>query len=121
MRNRDLLRHVAITAAVAAASGLAVLGAVWAGTAAYQAEHPPTCFGIGWGCELDPASTAGFMGILIVGPAFVLIVVTLLVGLIVSSRREGAVPWVRRWSTAVRVLSGAAATLAWLSAASRLL
>lgn len=119
MRN-DLLRHHGVTAAVAAASGLAVLGAVWAGTAAHQAEHPPTCFGIGWGCTPDPASTAGLLGIIIVGPAFVVLIATLLISLGIAWRRERAEAWARRWSTTVRVLCGAVVLLAWTSAIGQL-
>lgn len=111
-----LLRHHGVTTALAAASGLAVLGAIWAATAAHQAEHPPTCFGIGWGCTPDPASTAALLGIFVVGPAFVVLVATLLIGLLVASLLEQAAPWARRWSTTVRVLCGAAVTLAWTCA-----
>lgn len=30
-------------------------------TARKQAIAPPSCFGIGWGCELDPGSTGAFI------------------------------------------------------------
>lgn len=44
-----------------------------------QALHPPTCFGIGWGCTPDPASTVGLYLIFIATPALVVGTVVLAV------------------------------------------
>ena len=42
--------------------------AVGAATATEQAADPPTCFGLGWGCEPDPASVMAFFALLLAGP-----------------------------------------------------
>ena len=50
--------------------GIAALAALPLGllvrwlTAVEYAKHPPSCYGLGWGCSLDPASSGMVGGIL---------------------------------------------------------
>ena len=45
-----------------------------------QRDQPPACFGLGWGCTLDPGSTVAFYAILIALPTL-LVSIVVIVGL----------------------------------------
>ncbi|CAN5422198.1 hypothetical protein BH23ACT9_BH23ACT9_33870 [soil metagenome] len=68
---------------------------VWVGTAITQAIRPPTCFGIGFGCEPDAATATLLVAALVGGPALVLGWLVTLIGWAVSARSTS--PVARRW------------------------
>jgi hypothetical protein len=78
--------------------GLAVLGVVVVGvaTAIEQYAHPPTCFGIGFGCTPDALSTAVLIGWFIGAPIAVVAWLFTAVGWVVTRRRTDRI---NRWAT----------------------
>lgn len=53
----------------------ALVAATWWGTEVSHRRNPPSCYGIGWGCTPDAATTAVFAGFLFGVVALVLLVV----------------------------------------------
>lgn len=51
-----------------------------------QTANPPTCFGIGWGCTPDPASTIGLYLMFIAAPALAVAAVILVVAGLLGPR-----------------------------------
>lgn len=45
-----------------------VAGVIAAGVAVEQAERPPTCEGIGWGCEPGPGASAALVLVIVYAP-----------------------------------------------------
>ena len=56
--------------AVAFATAVLSLPIVYLVTYIDQKNTPPPCFGLGWGCTLDPGSTVAFFAALIALPVF---------------------------------------------------
>lgn len=52
-----------------------LVGATWLGTEVSHRRNPPSCYGLGWGCTPDAATTAVFAGFLFGVVAVVLLVV----------------------------------------------
>lgn len=59
--------------AKATVAGLLGIGALvtWGGLWLEDRADPPTCYGIGWGCTPDPATSMFFIGWIVLVPAFV--------------------------------------------------
>lgn len=83
---------------VAVAAGI---GAVGAGTAIEQAAHPPTCYGIGWGCTPDPATMAMFVGMFVGLPTLAVGVPVTWVGWATTRRRDHRAHLAATWAPAV--------------------
>lgn len=73
----EAARRANIAVAVLLAIGtLLTWGALWLEDRA----HPPTCYGIGWGCTPDPGTSLLFIGWFVLAPAFVVSTVSIAVG-----------------------------------------
>lgn len=51
--------------------------AIWAAAALEQARNPPPCHGIGWGCSLEPAESAG-LALVVLGVPYLVALASLL-------------------------------------------
>lgn len=80
MSPRDLAAWAATThGATQASAAVLVAAAIVCGVASlwFRADdrvNPPACYGLGWGCELDPSASLVFLVVLFVGPAVVVAV-----------------------------------------------
>jgi hypothetical protein len=86
------------TCAGLASLGLATLTLVVIGvaTAIEQAVHPPTCFGLGFGCTPDALSTVVLLGMFVGAPAVAVAWVLTVVGWASTRRRSDRM---NRWAT----------------------
>lgn len=68
-----------IVVGIAALAALPVGLFVWCLTAVEYAKNPPSCYGLGWGCSLDPTSSGvvgGILWLVGVGAVAVALVIT---------------------------------------------
>lgn len=100
-------RQPLVACAVSLAAVALALGAVALGTAIEQAAHPPTCFGIGWGCTPDPGTTALLVGGLVGAPAVAIAWVLTWVGWTVSRHRTARARRIATWWPAWVLLAAA--------------
>lgn len=80
-------------------------GLVWLNVAIEHRTHPPTCYGIGWGCRLDAVTTATVVIVVVYGP--VLLGVAAILGLL-----ELGGPRLRKARSVVSLVAAAAVALA---------
>jgi hypothetical protein len=78
------------TSAGLAELGLVVLALLVVGvaTAIEQRAHPPTCFGIGFGCTPDPSSTAVLLGMFVGAPLVAVAWLCTAVGWVLTRHRS---------------------------------
>jgi hypothetical protein len=86
------------TCAGLASLGFVVLTLVVIGvaTAIEQAVHPPTCFGIGFGCTPDASTTVILIGMFVGAPVVVVAWVLTVIGWVSTRRRSERM---NRWAT----------------------
>lgn len=101
-RRRLWVRPVAATGVTAAAVAVAV-AAVAVGVAIEQAANPPNCYGIGWGCTPDPATSAFLVGMIVGAPTVVVAWAATWVGWALTRARSDTVnraaTWWPAWAT----------------------
>jgi hypothetical protein len=86
------------TRAVLATLGLVMLTLVVVGvaTAMEQAAHPPTCFGIGFGCTPDAYTTVTLLGMFVGVPVVAVAWTLTVIGWVLTRRRSDRM---NRWAT----------------------
>jgi hypothetical protein len=65
-----------------------MLGVVGVATAIEQAVHPPTCFGIGFGCTPDALSTVALLGMFVGAPVVAVAWILTVIGWMLTGRRS---------------------------------
>jgi hypothetical protein len=82
-----------------ASLGFVVLMLVVVGvaTAIEQAVHPPTCFGIGFGCTTDALSTVGLLGMFVGAPVVAAAWILTVIGWVLTRRRSDRMNRLATW------------------------
>jgi hypothetical protein len=104
-----------------ASLGFVVLMLVVVGVAAAieQAVHPPTCYGIGFGCTPDAFSTVVLLGMFVGAPVVAVAWILTVIGWVLTRRRSDRMNRLATWWSAwllggvLVVVVGLAAFTAW--------
>ena len=94
---RSVRWHAALAAAAAVGAVLAGVGITALDVWLEQQARPPTCFGIGWGCTPDAATTAVLIAFVIGVPTLVVATLVIMGGWLLARARPTAgraVMWV---------------------------
>jgi hypothetical protein len=101
-----------------ACAGLASLGfvvltlvVVGVATAIEQAVHPPTCFGIGFGCTPDAFSTVVLIGMFVGAPVVAVAWTLTVIGWVLTRRRSDRMNRLATWWPAWLLGGGLAVVL----------